>query len=145
LVHVARPRLTDPARVVGAKPAAFAGWLFELLGALPGDQLDDLFPGSGGIARAWALYASRGSARGVAEDVGDESRLDPDQAVAEDLGDASWVATPDACAIARDDVSPLEVCLEVSRGYREASDDGWPVALSAPSSSAAAPAAQQDG
>lgn len=58
LIHVARPRTTDPARVIGAKPAVFCYWLFRLLGALPGDSLDDLFPGSGGVSRAWALYSS---------------------------------------------------------------------------------------
>lgn len=58
LVHHARPRLTDPRRVIGAKPAAFCRWLFDLLGAQPGDHLDDLFPGSGGIARAWASYCA---------------------------------------------------------------------------------------
>lgn len=58
LVHVSRPRLTDPARVVGAKPARFCWWLFDLLGALPGDELVDLFPGSRGVSRAWALYVS---------------------------------------------------------------------------------------
>lgn len=58
LVHVSRARTTDPRRVVGAKPAAFAWWLFRLLGALPHDRFDDLFPGSGGIARAWALYSA---------------------------------------------------------------------------------------
>lgn len=56
LVYAARPRLTDPRRVVGAKPAVFAYWLFDLLGALPGDELVDLFPGSGGVARAWTYY-----------------------------------------------------------------------------------------
>ncbi len=59
LIHVSRPRLTDRHRVIGAKPAAFAYWLFDLLGALPGDELVDLFPGSGGIARAWDVYAAR--------------------------------------------------------------------------------------
>jgi hypothetical protein len=54
-----RPRLTDPLRVVGAKPAAFVWWMFELLGALPDDHLTDLFPGSGGVARAWAIYTGR--------------------------------------------------------------------------------------
>lgn len=44
---------------MGAKPARFAFWLFDLLGALPGDELDDLYPGSGGIRRAWQLYTSR--------------------------------------------------------------------------------------
>jgi hypothetical protein len=62
LVYVARARRTDRRRVVGSKPAAFCWWLFDLLGALPGDELVDLFPGSGGVARAWSAYApSRGS------------------------------------------------------------------------------------
>lgn len=56
LVHVARPRLTDPARVVGAKPAAFCRWVFELLDAQPVDELVDVFPGSGGVGRAWESY-----------------------------------------------------------------------------------------
>ena len=64
-----RPRTSDPRRVVGAKPAAFAFWLFGLLGARAGDEFDDLFPGSGGIARAWALFCE-----GVAEISGDASR-----------------------------------------------------------------------
>lgn len=55
LAYTARPRMTDPGRVVGAKPAAFAWWLFDLLGARPGDELADLYPGSGGIARAWSI------------------------------------------------------------------------------------------
>lgn len=66
LVYTARPRRTDPDRVTGAKPAAFAWWLFRLLGLRPGDQLDDLFPGSGGIARAWALVSRRAAANGDA-------------------------------------------------------------------------------
>ena len=56
LIHVSRPRTTDPARVIGAKPAAFCYWLFDLLGARPGDELADLFPGSGGVARAWQTF-----------------------------------------------------------------------------------------
>lgn len=68
LVHVSRPRTTDARRVIGAKPAKFAGWLFALLGALPGDDFTDVFAGSGGIARAWRHYTSAG-------DDGDASRL----------------------------------------------------------------------
>lgn len=60
LVHVSRPRTTDPDRVVGAKPARFAYWLFELLGMRPGDHLEDLFPGSGGVGRAWEVFVSAG-------------------------------------------------------------------------------------
>lgn len=57
LQHVSRPRLTDPNRVIGAKPAAFCYWMFDLLGARPGDSLNDLFPGSGGVGRAWGVFS----------------------------------------------------------------------------------------
>lgn len=59
LVHHARPRTTRTDRVIGAKPATFCGWLFGLLGALPGDSMTDLFPGSGGVAEAWQVYAGQ--------------------------------------------------------------------------------------
>ena len=42
------PLDTLPGRVIGTKPAAVCRWIFTLLGAAPGDRLDDLFPGSGG-------------------------------------------------------------------------------------------------
>lgn len=61
LVYFARPRLTDPARVIGAKPATFCRWLFELLGATAEDTFVDLFPGSGGVRRAWETYVSSGT------------------------------------------------------------------------------------
>jgi hypothetical protein len=48
-----------PGALVGMKPPEFAVWLFSLLGAHAGDELDDLFPGSGAIGRAWALYTLR--------------------------------------------------------------------------------------
>lgn len=70
LVHVSRARTTDARRVVGAKPAAFCYWLFMLLGTRPGDELCDLFPGSGGVARAWRDFS--GSA--VVADPHDASR-----------------------------------------------------------------------
>jgi len=49
---------SHPGSLVGMKPAAFCNWLFELLGASRGDRLDDLFPGSGAVERAWDLYTS---------------------------------------------------------------------------------------
>lgn len=81
LVYPARPRRSDPHRVIGAKPAEFCWWVFDLLGALPGDEWIDLFPGSGGIARAWAIYCEREASsvdgRRVAEGLRDDepSRL----------------------------------------------------------------------
>jgi hypothetical protein len=50
---------TLPGRVSGTKPAAVCAWIFGLLGAAPGDSLDDLFPGSGAVTRAWAAYTSQ--------------------------------------------------------------------------------------
>jgi hypothetical protein len=42
--------------VHGAKPDAFCFWLFSLLGMQTGDELADLFPGSGAVGRAWERY-----------------------------------------------------------------------------------------
>jgi hypothetical protein len=68
LVHGIAPMTTLPGRVVGAKPAAFCRWMFDLLGALPADTLDDLYPGSGAVALAWAAYTRDRSAPRRAED-----------------------------------------------------------------------------
>jgi len=38
----------------GRKPIAFCAFLFQQLGMLPGDELVDLFPGTGVVSRAWA-------------------------------------------------------------------------------------------
>jgi hypothetical protein len=59
LVHGVSAMTTLPGRVVGAKPAAFCTWIFGLLGAQPGDALDDLYPGSGAVTRAWAVFTDQ--------------------------------------------------------------------------------------
>jgi hypothetical protein len=38
----------------GRKPEAFAAWVADLVGARPGDELVDLFPGSGDVTRAFS-------------------------------------------------------------------------------------------
>ncbi len=48
----------------GRKPLAFCAWLFDLLGMQPGDQLVDLFPGTGVVARAWEALSSRAAGDG---------------------------------------------------------------------------------
>ena len=45
--------------LIGQKPEPFCRWVFEWLGARPDDELDDLFPGSGAVARAWAAWQSQ--------------------------------------------------------------------------------------
>lgn len=52
-IRNARPRPTLPGAVIGMKPPAYCVWLFQLLGATPGDELVDLFPGSGIVDRTW--------------------------------------------------------------------------------------------
>jgi hypothetical protein len=42
----------------GRKPLAFCAWLFRILGMRPGDELVDLFPGTGIISRAWGELSS---------------------------------------------------------------------------------------
>ena len=58
LVHGISPLTTLSARVIGTKPAAFCRWVFTLLGAASGDTLDDLFPGSGAVTRAWLAFTA---------------------------------------------------------------------------------------
>jgi hypothetical protein len=40
----------------GQKPLAFCYWLFDLFGAVEGDELLDLFPGSGAVGWAWQAF-----------------------------------------------------------------------------------------
>lgn len=42
--------------VIGEKPEAFAHWVFASAGLTRDDQMDDLFPGSGAVGRAWQTY-----------------------------------------------------------------------------------------
>jgi hypothetical protein len=42
--------------LTGAKPEAFCRWVFDLIGAHPGDEFVDLFPGSGAVSRAWGAF-----------------------------------------------------------------------------------------
>lgn len=46
--------VTNPTRMlgfIGAKPPAFNRWILDLLGYVEGDEMDDLFPGTGGMDR----------------------------------------------------------------------------------------------
>lgn len=49
--------------LTGAKPAAFACWLFQLLGLRPGDEFVDLFPGTGAVGEAWQAWQGQLPAR----------------------------------------------------------------------------------
>lgn len=45
--------------LAGAKPEAVCRWCFEVVGAERDDELHDLFPGSGAVARAWVAWISQ--------------------------------------------------------------------------------------
>lgn len=42
--------------LTGAKPEKVCHWAFEMLGARPEDDLDDLFPGTGAVTEAWRTW-----------------------------------------------------------------------------------------
>ena len=43
--------------LTGAKPSAVAKWACHVVGAQPGDALDDMFPGTGAVGRAWEQWS----------------------------------------------------------------------------------------
>lgn len=45
--------------LTGAKPERVCHWLFEMMGCEPEDELDDLFPGTGAVTRAWDSWRSQ--------------------------------------------------------------------------------------
>lgn len=47
---------TFNSRIIGEKPLDFCVWVFELLGAEPGDDFEDLFPGSGSVSESWDYW-----------------------------------------------------------------------------------------
>lgn len=44
--------------LTGAKPEPVCEWITTLLGALPEDQFDDIFPGTGAFGRTWQRLAA---------------------------------------------------------------------------------------
>ncbi len=44
--------------LTGAKPREFCYWLFDFLGVVPGDELVDLFPGTGIVGRCFSEYTT---------------------------------------------------------------------------------------
>lgn len=57
-MYTFRPKPAD--HVIGQKPPAFCRWVFAWLGAREGDEFDDVFPGSGAVAREWAQFSAQG-------------------------------------------------------------------------------------
>jgi hypothetical protein len=45
--------------LTGVKPEKVCHWLFEVMGCEPGDELHDLFPGTGAVTRAWESWRTQ--------------------------------------------------------------------------------------
>lgn len=110
-MHGVTPVTTLPGRVIGAKPAEVCRWIFGLLGAASGDILDDLFPGSGAVTRAWAAYTSR------------DPSCAPECRTSREVGDTLSPAASDASCKARADAS-APAAADGSDPSGEALDDG---------------------
>ena len=90
--------------LIGRKPLAFCAWLFEAMGMLPGDELVDLFPGTGIVGRAWAELSRSAERDGSQQCLDDESSsLQEDDASPLEQGDAFARAVDDTSSPARDD------------------------------------------
>ena len=60
----ARPDQTRGESLVGRKPLAFVLWMFQTLGMRPeaGDTIDDWYPGTEIVSRAWSLLVKEAAA-----------------------------------------------------------------------------------
>jgi hypothetical protein len=56
VLYATQPRGFLGNEITGQKPREFCHWMFDLLGLGPDDELDDLFPGSGAVAREWEAW-----------------------------------------------------------------------------------------
>jgi hypothetical protein len=65
--HVSRDFFAEPITMkrglTGAKPERLCFWLFTAMGLLPGDELVDLFPGTGAVSDAWEKWCALGGPR----------------------------------------------------------------------------------
>lgn len=99
LIELGRWR-SYPGALIGMKPPTFAAWMFQQLGAAAGDELVDLFPGSGAIGRAWIRFTSQpGASDASPVDREETSPLDQASSPAAAVRDPSCLT-----AVARDEI-----------------------------------------
>jgi hypothetical protein len=54
-----KENITMKKGLTGVKPARVCHWAFQLVGALPGDELHDMYPGTGAVTDAWLSWKQR--------------------------------------------------------------------------------------
>ncbi len=100
----------QPARfggeLAGRKPLAFCAWLFDCLGMEAGDELVDLFPGTGVVGRAWEVLSRGGELSSLQDDdVSSSSTSDVSSEVLDDVSSAAADDTSDLSPLEEDDTS----------------------------------------
>lgn len=85
-----------PGAMIGMKPPAFCEWMFRQLGAVRGDRLDDLFPGSGAVTHAWERYVGQKASLGAQRPLGSVVRSAGDDGL---TGDASLLPAKATCRV----------------------------------------------
>jgi hypothetical protein len=76
--------------LAGAKPDAFNWWIFRLLGATKGDELHDLFPGSGAVSASWETFCRQA-------DLFDQAKKKPTDHALELVKGRGLVSSPKDC------------------------------------------------
>lgn len=101
---------THPARnggdLIGRKPIAFVAWMFKMLGALPGDTLVDLYPGTGIVARCWRELSALPAGDALGSSTSDALLPAPGDASPRARRDTLSPSPGDASTCSRDDASP---------------------------------------
>ncbi len=86
------PTRAYPGAITGMKAPQYAVWMLQQIGAQAGDELVDLFPGSGAVTAAWRRYtaaAAVGDMSPPAAAAPGPDDTSPPPAIAEVLSDAS--------------------------------------------------------
>lgn len=58
--------------MAGAKPEKVCHWAFEVVGARPEDELDDIYPGTGAVTKAWKSWQGLFTLPSTAEPQGEQ-------------------------------------------------------------------------
>lgn len=114
----------------GRKPLAFCAFLFRALGMLPGDELSDLFPGTGIVGRSWAELS-----RTAAGDPSPRAAFDPSRRTSLDMSPMEELDP----SLLEDSDSSSEASVDMSAGTSR--DPSLPPAVDMSSGAGADPSA----
>ena len=114
-IYSPTPTRAFPGAITGMKAPQYAAWVFAQLGTRAGDQLVDLFPGSGAVSEAWRRYTaaapndSSSSPPAAAGAPVAPDDVSPTPAIAEVLSDASRGSSSGSPGDVERDTSPAHL------------------------------------